>query len=115
MNCVLCGKPLSGGTDTFGPIDAPACLDDHWFLETPDPKQDGLSGVAVKDIAYLESEIARVNGELYDKRCDLSELEAEIDGLEDEERDYQRQLNDLQREAMAGREKLALWQAQPPT
>lgn len=43
MNCVVCGKPLTGGVDTFGEPDAPMCWGD-WFdaqnkvMTTPKPE-----------------------------------------------------------------------------
>jgi hypothetical protein len=32
MNCICCGKQLSGGLDTYGELGQPMCFDCHWDL-----------------------------------------------------------------------------------
>ena len=51
--CVVCGCALSGGTDTFGTIDTPLCLDDN-LLVTEEPLY--LSSVEIAQMRLSRSE-----------------------------------------------------------
>lgn len=92
MNCVVCDKPLTGGIDTFGPIDAPLCQ--THFFEDPEPTR--LTGTASAAIAFLRAEINRCEMEIYDKRIDLEDIEGEIGTLEAERDKYEVELKRLE-------------------
>ena len=81
LTCVVCGKPLSGGSDTFGDIHNPMCQPCHLALwadteiverEEAQRHRDRLHMLMSETIA-LRSEIRYVNNEIeflatFDKR-----------------------------------------------
>lgn len=90
MNCIACGKPLSGGLDTFGEIGQELCQVDYLALlsekPAPLPRVTWLAEDADEDdeddVIGLEDGIAS--------------LEAEIDDLEDELEQRRRELERFQ-------------------
>lgn len=84
INCVICDRPLSGGIDTFGDIDAPCCQTD--FFELTQEESFPSIGDQVKgDLKDVERELRKCRNQIDSIEDDISELERGLDELRDDE------------------------------
>jgi len=77
LMCVVCGKPLNGGIDTFGEITTPMCESDWYAIEFRERKRIDEERASVEGkIAVLQGEIAAYEYRLQER--EPGEVEREV-------------------------------------
>ena len=81
ITCRVCGKPLTGGLDTYGLVGEEVCLK-HYF-EPREPKQERQLADVQSDIEALESANEEIESEIQSLGWDLAANEGQLTKLYD--------------------------------
>lgn len=92
MNCIGCGKELSGGLDTYGYPGDEMCFACYFDVPGNNANTDELRKLEADD---LRRELRIKRDEIYELEGDLEELQGQIAVARDEYSEIEEQLKDL--------------------
>jgi hypothetical protein len=77
--CVSCGRTLSGGRDTFGPVNSPMCLECR--IASDLGRQEAIDKLE-RDLTHYRKELYATNQEIADLKDTREGIEADIEQIQ---------------------------------